>query len=54
MQELDRLLRVFRRFGAAVTVVERNATLLGHEDADICESVREALEAEGIVIRLNA
>lgn len=46
--------QMFRRFGSEVTVVERNATLLGHEDADICESVPETLEAEGIVIRLNA
>jgi pyruvate/2-oxoglutarate dehydrogenase complex dihydrolipoamide dehydrogenase (E3) component len=37
-----------------VTVVERNATLLNHEDADVCDSVRQILEAEGIRFRLRA
>jgi pyruvate/2-oxoglutarate dehydrogenase complex dihydrolipoamide dehydrogenase (E3) component len=46
--------QMFRRFGSQVTVVEREAHLLSHEDPDTCNGVREALEAEGIQIRLNA
>ena len=46
--------QMFRRFGSAVTVVERGARLLGHEDPDICAAVRSLLEAEGIAFRLAA
>jgi pyruvate/2-oxoglutarate dehydrogenase complex dihydrolipoamide dehydrogenase (E3) component len=46
--------QMFRRFGSQVTVVERAATLLGHEDDDVCQAVMETLEAEGIAFRLNA
>jgi pyruvate/2-oxoglutarate dehydrogenase complex dihydrolipoamide dehydrogenase (E3) component len=46
--------QMFRRFGSAVTVVERNAKLLPHEDADASDGLREVLEAEGIVFRTNA
>ncbi len=46
--------QMFRRFGSRVTVVERAATLLGHEDDDICKAVQETLVAEGIEFRMNA
>src|SRR6266567_1430750 len=46
--------QMFRRFGSEVTVVERTRTLLGHEDVDVCEGVREALEAEGISFCLSS
>ena len=46
--------QMFRRFGSRVTVVERAANLLGHEDDDICKAVQETLEAEGIAFRMNA
>lgn len=46
--------QMFRRFGAEVTVVERGGRLLPHEDEDVCTTVRETLEAEGIRFRLNA
>ena len=46
--------QMYRRFGSAVTVVEMGARLIGREDEDVSESVREILEAEGIHIRLNA
>ena len=46
--------QVFRRLGAAVTVVEKAARLVGREDADVSDAIREILEAEGIEIRLNA
>src|SRR5271156_6262298 len=46
--------QIFRRFGAAVTVVEKAARLTSREDADVSDAIREILEAEGIEIRLNA
>lgn len=46
--------QMYRRFGAAVTVVERNSRLLAHEDEDICGSITGILEAEGISVRTSA
>ncbi len=46
--------QIFRRFGAAVTVVEKGPRLIGREDADISEAVRGILEAEGIAVRTAA
>jgi pyruvate/2-oxoglutarate dehydrogenase complex dihydrolipoamide dehydrogenase (E3) component len=46
--------QIFRRFGAAVTVVEKAPRLISREDADVSDAIREILEAEEIEIRLNA
>jgi pyruvate/2-oxoglutarate dehydrogenase complex dihydrolipoamide dehydrogenase (E3) component len=46
--------QIFRRFGAAVTVVEKAPRLTSREDPDVSDAIREILEAEGIEIRLNA
>jgi len=46
--------QMFRRFGAAVTVIERGERLIGHEDAEVSDAVRTILEDEGIVIRTGA
>jgi pyruvate/2-oxoglutarate dehydrogenase complex dihydrolipoamide dehydrogenase (E3) component len=46
--------QMYRRFGSHVTIVEMGPRLIGREDEDISESVREILEAEGIQVRLNA
>ena len=46
--------QIYRRFGSEVTIVEMGPRLIGREDEDISEAVREILEAEGINIRLNA
>jgi pyruvate/2-oxoglutarate dehydrogenase complex dihydrolipoamide dehydrogenase (E3) component len=46
--------QIFRRFGAAVTVVERAPHLVSHEDEDVSVAVQEILEAEGIAVRTNA
>jgi pyruvate/2-oxoglutarate dehydrogenase complex dihydrolipoamide dehydrogenase (E3) component len=46
--------QIYRRFGSQVTVVEMGPRLIGREDEDISDGVREILEAEGIQIRLNA
>ncbi|WP_185982619.1 FAD-containing oxidoreductase [Aureimonas mangrovi] len=46
--------QMYRRFGSAVTVIERGPRLISREDEDISEAMREMLEAEGIAIRTNA
>ncbi len=44
--------QMMRRFGAAVTVVERSARLLPREDEDVSDGIREILEAEGVRFEL--
>jgi pyruvate/2-oxoglutarate dehydrogenase complex dihydrolipoamide dehydrogenase (E3) component len=46
--------QMFRRFGAAVTVVEKAPRLLTREDDDVSDSIRTILEAEGIRVRTSA
>ena len=46
--------QMYRRFGSEVTVVERNARLVQHEDEDVSAVIKEILEAEGINVRVNA
>ena len=46
--------QMYRRFGAAVTVVEMGPRLVGREDEDVSQAIREFLEAEGIAVRLDA
>jgi pyruvate/2-oxoglutarate dehydrogenase complex dihydrolipoamide dehydrogenase (E3) component len=46
--------QMYRRFGSQVTVVEMGSRLIGREDEDVSQAVREILEAEGIQVRLNA
>ncbi|KQY35210.1 mercuric reductase [Caulobacter sp. Root487D2Y] len=46
--------QMYRRFGAKVTVVEMGPRLIGREDPEISDAVREILEAEGVNVRLNA
>lgn len=46
--------QVFRRFGAEVTIIQRNKQLLPHEDPDIAQAIQEFLEEEGINIHLSA
>jgi pyruvate/2-oxoglutarate dehydrogenase complex dihydrolipoamide dehydrogenase (E3) component len=46
--------QMYRRFGSEVTIIEMGPRLIGREDGDVSEAVREILEAEGIHIRLNA
>lgn len=46
--------QMYRRFGSEVTIIEMGPRLIGREDEDISEAVRQILEAEGIGIRLNA
>ncbi len=46
--------QMYRRFGAAVTVVERGDRLIAHEDPDVSDAVRDILEDEGIAVRTGA
>lgn len=46
--------QMFRRFGSEVTVIEMGPRLARKEDEDISAAIKEIMEAEGIVVRLNA
>jgi len=46
--------QMFRRFGSRVTLVEREARLIGREDEDVCDEIRAILEREGIEVRTGA
>ncbi len=46
--------QMFRRFGSAVTVVQRGEKLLSREDADIAGAVKNVLEDDGLTVLLNA
>jgi pyruvate/2-oxoglutarate dehydrogenase complex dihydrolipoamide dehydrogenase (E3) component len=46
--------QIMRRFGAAVTVVERSPRLLPREDDDAAEAVRAILERDGVRFALGA
>ncbi|HEV2270837.1 MAG TPA: FAD-containing oxidoreductase [Steroidobacteraceae bacterium] len=46
--------QMYRRFGADVTIVERTDRLIGREDPDVSQAIREILETEGITVRTSA
>ncbi len=46
--------QMYRRFGSRVTVIEMGPRLIGRDDEDVSDAVREILEAEGVELRLNA
>ncbi|UGX88561.1 FAD-containing oxidoreductase [Phyllobacterium meliloti] len=46
--------QMYRRFGSEVTVVEKGPRLVGREDEDVSEAIKDILENEGISCRLNA
>jgi pyruvate/2-oxoglutarate dehydrogenase complex dihydrolipoamide dehydrogenase (E3) component len=46
--------QMYRRFGSKVTIVEMGPRLVGREDADVSQAIREILEAEGIEVRTGA
>ncbi len=46
--------QMFRRFGAAVTVVQRGPQLVPREDPDVAVALKSMLEDEGITVRLHA
>ncbi|HEV3278280.1 MAG TPA: mercuric reductase [Terriglobia bacterium] len=46
--------QMFRRFGSAVTVVDRGSLLMPHEDEDVAVELQKILEGEGIRFLLNS
>jgi pyruvate/2-oxoglutarate dehydrogenase complex dihydrolipoamide dehydrogenase (E3) component len=46
--------QMMRRFGSRVTVIEMGRRLVGREDEDVSQAVKEILEAEEIEVRLGA
>jgi len=46
--------QMFRRFGSAVTVIERGPRLIGREDEDVSEAIESIFAAEGIAVRTGA
>ena len=46
--------QMYRRFGSQVTVVEMSDRLIGRDDDDVSQAVREILEVEGVTVRLGA
>jgi pyruvate/2-oxoglutarate dehydrogenase complex dihydrolipoamide dehydrogenase (E3) component len=46
--------QIFRRLGAAVTVIETGPAIIGREDEDVSQAIHDILSAEGIDVRLNA
>ena len=45
--------QMFRRFGAAVTIVQRGKHLLEREDVEIATALEDVFRAEGITLRLG-
>ncbi len=45
--------QMFRRFGSAVTVVQRSKQLLGREDPDVAEEVAKILREDGVEVLLE-
>ena len=46
--------QMYRRLGAAVTILERGPRLAGREDPDVSAMIRAILEGEGIAVQCNA
>ncbi len=46
--------QMYRRFGSRVTVIEMGPRLIGRDDEDVSDAVREILEGEGVDVRLGA
>ncbi len=46
--------QMYRRFGAAVTVVEMKPRLIATEDEEVSEAIRGILEREGVTVRTSA
>ena len=46
--------QMYRRFGSRVTVVEMGDRLIGRDDEDVSDAVREIVEGEGVDVRLGA
>jgi len=46
--------QMYRRFGSEVTIIEKGPRLIGREDEDVSDTIKEIMDKEGIKLRLNA
>jgi len=46
--------QMYRRFGSRVSIIEMAPRLIGREDPDVSQAIRDILAAEDIAIRVNA
>jgi len=46
--------QIYRRFGSEVTVIEGGDRIIGRDDEDVSEAVKDILEGEGVQFRLQA
>ncbi|MBV9317892.1 MAG: FAD-containing oxidoreductase [Gammaproteobacteria bacterium] len=46
--------QMYRRFGSQVSVIEMGPRLIGREDEEVSDAIRDILAAEGIEVRVNA
>jgi pyruvate/2-oxoglutarate dehydrogenase complex dihydrolipoamide dehydrogenase (E3) component len=46
--------QMHRRFGAEVTIVEKNPRLVAREDEEVSEAIRDILDGEGVAVRTDA
>jgi len=46
--------QMFRRFGSAVTIIQRSGKLLGREDDDVADAVAGILREDGIELRFDS
>jgi pyruvate/2-oxoglutarate dehydrogenase complex dihydrolipoamide dehydrogenase (E3) component len=46
--------QMYRRLGSEVTIVEKGPRLIGREDEDVSDAIRDILEREGIAVRSGA
>src|SRR5208283_810568 len=46
--------QLMHRFGSKVTILERGAQILSHEDVEVTEALAKCLQREGIEFQLNA
>jgi pyruvate/2-oxoglutarate dehydrogenase complex dihydrolipoamide dehydrogenase (E3) component len=46
--------QMYRRFGCAITVIQRGPHVAPREDEDVSQAIREILESEGVRIQTNA
>lgn len=46
--------QMFKRFGSAVTVIEKGKALLHHEDEDVSAAITEIIENSGVKLRFSA
>jgi pyruvate/2-oxoglutarate dehydrogenase complex dihydrolipoamide dehydrogenase (E3) component len=46
--------QMYRRFGARVTIIEKNQSIIGREDADVAQGALEILRNDGVTVETGA